>query len=315
MNEVLVVIKCLVYNHEPYLRDCLEGFVMQQTDFAFVAIVHDDASTDNSAAIIREYAEKYPNMIKPIYETENQYSKGNGLLTRIMDAAVDAIGAKYVAFCEGDDYWNNPLKLQKQVDVMEKNSDYSMCYSDYVNVNEYGESIVWSNRKLNINRSYTGDIFAELLKGNYVQTCTVLCRKGTMDDKEYKSKIDYELSLQCALNGKCFFISEKTACYRIQPNSVIHTMNERLKNISLDIWSRYVSRYLTQKKYRRLFLGHVHIMSVISSRIISMVRSKNQDERKIVDAILKANPILYIYMPIGLLIRAYNVFRKQFMKK
>lgn len=127
----MVVIRCTVYNHEPYLRDCLEGFVMQQTNFPFVAIVHDDASTDNSAAIIREYEEKYPNIIKPIYETENQYSKQDGSLGRIMNAAIEATGAKYVAMCEGDDYWTDPLKLQKQVDFMEANPDYVLCCHRY----------------------------------------------------------------------------------------------------------------------------------------------------------------------------------------
>ena len=80
-NEPLMVtILCLVYNHESYIRQCLEGFVMQKTNFRFEAIVHDDASTDGTAAIIREYAEKYPDIIKPIFETENQYSKGDGSL-------------------------------------------------------------------------------------------------------------------------------------------------------------------------------------------------------------------------------------------
>lgn len=121
----LVTIKCWVYNHEPYLRDCLDGFVIQQTNFPFVAIVHDDASTDHSADIIREYAERYPNIIYPIYETENQYSKGS--LGRIMDTAVDATGAKYVAMCEGDDYWTDPYKLQKQVDFLESHPEYTFC--------------------------------------------------------------------------------------------------------------------------------------------------------------------------------------------
>ena len=84
----LVSIKCLVYNHGSYIRQCLDGFVMQKTNFAFEAIVHDDASTDNSAEIIREYAEKYPDIIKPIYETENRYSKRNGSLRRIMNEAI-----------------------------------------------------------------------------------------------------------------------------------------------------------------------------------------------------------------------------------
>lgn len=123
----LVTIRCVVYNHEPYLRQCLDGFVMQRTNFLFEAIVHDDASTDGSAAIIREYAEKYPDIIKPIYETENQYSKGT--LGDIMLAAGHP-KAKYIAYCEGDDYWTDPNKLQLQVDFLESHPDYYMtCHA------------------------------------------------------------------------------------------------------------------------------------------------------------------------------------------
>ncbi len=85
-NQLMVSIKCLVYNHAPYLRQCLDGFVMQKTNFKFEAIVHDDCSTDGSQEIIKEYAAKYPDIIKPIYETENQYSKHDGSLRRIIDA-------------------------------------------------------------------------------------------------------------------------------------------------------------------------------------------------------------------------------------
>ena len=85
-ENLMVTIRCMVYNHEPYIRQCLEGFIMQKTNFRFEAIVHDDASTDGSAAIIREYAEKYPDIIKPILQTENQYSKRDGSLTRILNA-------------------------------------------------------------------------------------------------------------------------------------------------------------------------------------------------------------------------------------
>ena len=107
MKVPIVSIQCTVYNHEPYLRQCLEGFVMQKTNFAFEAIVHDDASTDKSAEIIREYAEKYPDIIKPIYEEENQYSKKQpGLIGRIMTAAMSP-SSKYIAICEGDDYWTD----------------------------------------------------------------------------------------------------------------------------------------------------------------------------------------------------------------
>ncbi|MCQ2370485.1 MAG: glycosyltransferase family 2 protein [Akkermansia sp.] len=131
-EKPLVVIRSLVYNHEPYLRDCLEGFVMQQTTFPFVAVVHDDCSTDGSAAIIREYAERFPHIIKPVYETENQYSKQDGSLRRAMDEACAKYGAKYIALCEGDDYWTDPHKLQKQVDFLESHPDFTLAFCNGV---------------------------------------------------------------------------------------------------------------------------------------------------------------------------------------
>ena len=122
-GDPLVSIRCMVYNHEPYLRQCLDGFVMQKTTFPFEAVVHDDASTDGSAAVIREYAEKYPDIIKPVYETENQYTKGT--LGRVLSDATHP-NTKYIAFCEGDDYWTDPEKLQIQVDFLENHPEYTM---------------------------------------------------------------------------------------------------------------------------------------------------------------------------------------------
>ena len=105
------------------------GLLCRKPISVFEAIVHDDASTDGSAAIIREYAEKYPDIIKPIYETENQYSKHDGSIQRIMN---EHTRGKYVALCEGDDYWIDPLKLQKQVDFLECHPDYSMCFHNAI---------------------------------------------------------------------------------------------------------------------------------------------------------------------------------------
>lgn len=132
-NELMVTIRCLAYNHEPYIRQCLEGFVMQKTNFRFEAIVHDDASTDGTAAIIKEYAEKYPDIIKPIFETENQYSKHDGSIRRIMN---EHTNGKYIALCEGDDYWTDPLKLQKQVNFLESHLEYTMSHTNNICYNQ-----------------------------------------------------------------------------------------------------------------------------------------------------------------------------------
>ena len=127
-SKPLVVIRCLTFNHEAYIRDTIEGFIMQKTTFPFVAIIHDDASTDGTASIIEKYASKYPDIIKPIIEKENQYSKHDGSLRRIINQACENTGAKYVAMCEGDDYWTDSDKLQMQVDFLESHPDYSMCF-------------------------------------------------------------------------------------------------------------------------------------------------------------------------------------------
>lgn len=122
----MVSIHCLAYNHEKTIRKTLDGFLMQKTSFPIEAIIHDDASTDNTAEIIKEYAVQYPHIIKPIFEKENQYSKHDGSLQKIMH---NACKGKYIAYCEGDDYWIDPLKLQKQVDYLEAHPEitYSCC--------------------------------------------------------------------------------------------------------------------------------------------------------------------------------------------
>lgn len=122
--ENKVTVWCMVFNHEKFLRKCLDGFIMQKTNFPFEVIIHDDASTDHSADIIREYERKYPNLIKPIYEKENQYSIGR---ERIGIIQLKNLTSKYFAICEGDDYWNSPDKLQKQYDYMELHPECSMC--------------------------------------------------------------------------------------------------------------------------------------------------------------------------------------------
>ena len=119
-QEIGVSVLCTAYNHEKYIRQCLDGFIMQKADFAFEVLVNDDCSTDRTADIIREYAEKYPEIIRPFYQKKNLYSQKISISATVF---APEIRGKYIALCEGDDYWTDPMKLQKQFDVMEDNPD------------------------------------------------------------------------------------------------------------------------------------------------------------------------------------------------
>lgn len=218
----LVSIRCFVYNHEPYLRQCLDGFIMQNTNFAFEAIVHDDASTDNSAAIIREYAEKYPDIIKPIYEKENQYSKRDGSLRRIMNEAVHP-EAKYIAFCEGDDYWTDIHKLQKQVDFLEINPEYVICshrFIEFIHSKNVFRNYLPLNIEDNISFSFNDYISRNVW---LTQPLTCMYRKSAFNIDEYlkyKDSKDLTLFYHILKSGKGYFMKDCMATYRIHNGGI-----------------------------------------------------------------------------------------------
>ena len=122
---VKVSILSLAHNHEKYIRKALDGFVMQKTNFPFEVLIYDDASTDTTADIIQEYADKYPDIVKPLFEKENQFSRGENVSKKYNWPRVQG---EYVALCEGDDYWTDENKLQKQVDFLDSHPDCSLCF-------------------------------------------------------------------------------------------------------------------------------------------------------------------------------------------
>ena len=129
---------CLItYNHEKFISQAIDGMLIQETDFPFEIIIHDDASTDDTAEIIKKYADKYPHIIRTILQKKNQYSQKKN----IMAIPIKEARGRYIASLEGDDYWIDPLKLQKQVDFLEKNSEYICCYHNAMVVNGNNEII------------------------------------------------------------------------------------------------------------------------------------------------------------------------------
>jgi glycosyltransferase involved in cell wall biosynthesis len=163
----LVSICCITYNHVSYIMEAIDSFLMQETTFPFEILIHDDASTDGTTDIIIDYANKYPDIIRTIIQTENQYSKGGLIYPRFV---FPKARGKYIALCEGDDYWTDKTKLQKQVNFLENNPDYVITYTDSQPFDESG--------KLKINfGGATRDLSAdELQKSTPIYTLTTCFR-------------------------------------------------------------------------------------------------------------------------------------------
>jgi glycosyltransferase involved in cell wall biosynthesis len=221
-NNPVVSISCITYNHAPYISQCLDGFLMQKTDFPIEVLIHDDASTDGTADIIREYEKKYPEIIKPIYQTENQYSKG---IRISMTYNYLRANGKYIAFCEGDDYWIDPYKLQKQVDFLEKNPEYGMCCTKVKGYNQK------ENKFFKKTKGSNACSFPELMKHNTVVTLTVCLNRNlwercvkeiNMEDKKWIQG-DYPTWLWFAYNSKIYFMEDVTGVYRVLEESMSHS--------------------------------------------------------------------------------------------
>ena len=283
-EDILVSVICEVYNHEPYLRECLEGFVMQQTNFLYEILIHDDASTDGSVAIIREYEQKYPNLFKPIYQKENQYSKGVSIWR---DIQIPRAQGKYIAICEGDDYWTDPLKLQKQVDILEADETLMACCTDCSVVDNH--STLLKEKRGGVVK---GDIqgrynLRDFFRDNHqYPTLSVVYRRAHTREVQQKHAHtinaflgDWTLWICLLIYGDMYFLDEVTCAYRINPTSVTHTVNrvarakasrdicakvadilpDEYADIAKDlrhtdwVWISLIFAYRAEKKYLHMF--------------------------------------------------------------
>lgn len=225
MDEIMVSVICFAYNHEKYIRKCLEGFVMQKTTFRFEVLIHDDASTDRTADIIREYEAKYPEIIKPIYQTDNQYSKHIGIAKTFL---LPNAKGKYIAWCEGDDYWIDENKLQLQYEAMECNPECSLCVHRVQGIKEDGEVLVDRRFPDGVIINHTGIIeqneFFSIIIGSYqFQTSSYFAKLeryleyiNNPPEFERVSDVgDEPMLLFFGNEGPVFYIDEVMSHYRI----------------------------------------------------------------------------------------------------
>lgn len=215
----VVSVICITYNHQPYIVGAIESFLKQQTDFPFEIIIHDDASTDGTTEIVRQYAKQYPNIITPIFQKENQSSKlkKNALLPIIMTAISYASG-KYIAYCDGDDYWTDAHKLQIQISEMQKYSDCEMSFHpvlrqsingkrrEKILARHSGHNKIFKTRQLVLGAAkfcptvsfiFTKDTFTSIPQWLFDAPCT-----------------DYFLQILASLKGGALYINKIMAVYR-----------------------------------------------------------------------------------------------------
>ena len=214
-DNIIVSIICNTYNHENYIAEAIESFLAQKTNFKYEILIHDDASTDKTAEIIRGYEVSFPDIIKPIYQKENQYSKGImvGWINRAR-----AIG-KYYAICEGDDYWSTPTKLQEQVEYMEEHTECIASVHAALCIDSCTKKIIGKKRPDTQDREFSVE---EIIEGGggLFATNSLLYRKDLGDIRPHfyyqntKTFSDYQLMILLSLIGKVYYIDKFMSVYR-----------------------------------------------------------------------------------------------------
>ncbi len=260
----LLSIVCLTYNHDKYIASTLDGFLMQRTNFPFEIIVHDDASTDRTVEIIKQYEKKFPNILRPIYEKENLYSKKGGFLL-LNKAIEEKAGGKYIAFCEGDDFWIKDDKLQIQADFLEANPEYTAVYHSVYYVK--GNKII-SNDKLSF---YDRDVTAEEIIAGGGEFCSTpsLCFRSAYyfekwNFKEISDIGDYPMQIILGISGKVRYMAMTAACYRVEctgswSSRVSLDKLASVRHNKIEIKSMLELNRETERKYENSIYFHIGI--------------------------------------------------------
>ena len=284
-NEILVSIHCITYNQKDYIRQCLDGFVMQKTNFKFVAYVGDDCSTDGTTEIVKEYEKKYPNIIKGIYQSQNTKATKN-----YFDVA-NACKSKYVALCEGDDYWIDENKLQKQVDFLESHPDYTICFHPAKVVYEDFEfkkpsGIFPPRHTIRILKKQA--TLSYLLRDEFIATSSVMYR-WQFNDKSlqegYPNDIvsgDWFLDIFHAKQGKIKILPDIMSVYRRNPGGVWSDSIANEDRLFLKYGIQMINLYdHIYKNFTDLSQEYLHTMLLPNVKAVADIYYRNGKFKKL----------------------------------
>ena len=238
-SEPLVSIICATYQHEQFINDAINGFLGQKTVFPFEILIRDDASTDGTQEIIQCYAKRYRGIVIPVLETENRYPE-------VKPTCVLAKRAKgtYLAFCEGDDYWTDPLKLQKQIDFHQLNPDHAMSFHYFTNVIDERDPIEKSNVNEPVNSLLVAPRFCTRIAINVLDGMPNALWAAPNGDQVIKFFLeDY---------GKIAFLPDiKPAVHRVHPGGVMSAVTNLARSERrLRTWEVVEQVYRGKPRYK-----------------------------------------------------------------
>lgn len=277
-NKILktpqVSVILLVYNQSQFLRQALEGLLMQRTSFSYEVIVHDDASTDGSKNIIEEYALIFPHIIYPIYQQENKYSVLG--INFVFKYAVSKSKGKYIAMCAGDDYWIDPMKLQKQVDILELNPNLGLTHTKAAKFDQ-------KKNEFNGRIGFNVNNLEELLTENTIVALTVCLRKTLLlqyynEVKPHKrpewTTEDFPTWAWFIQHSRIKFLDDYTAVYRSYLGSLSNIKNDQKRLVFSEGVYDVVDYYLSnsrdidsEKKIRARYYSNMVHMYFLTRRL------------------------------------------------
>jgi glycosyltransferase involved in cell wall biosynthesis len=255
-----VSVLMITYGHDKYITQAIEGILAQKTSFDFELLIANDCSPDETDKEVKKIIESHSEGNKIKYLSN---SKNIGMQLNFVNAYNNCTG-EFIAFCEGDDYWTDPLKLQKQVDFLEENPDYVICYHK-VKVLQNG---VLKEDTITQKAAETTTI-KDLAKGNYIHTCSVVFRNNLFDKLPayfYKSPVgDYFLHMLNARYGKIKFLDESMGVYRLHENSVWSSKTQAKRE---QIWIGFL------KKIRKNF--DKEVQEILNDQLKQYIVLRNQ---------------------------------------
>lgn len=278
-----VSICCLTYNQAEYIRDALDGFISQRTSYKYEVIVHDDASTDGTADIIREYAELYPDIIKPIFQTENQYSKHLEKGITFTYVYPKAKG-KYLAICEGDDYWIDSEKLEKQISYMESHPNCTFCFSNGRTRygDELGQPVIPWDRHSIIKKGQFDFNAGELELIGYIPTASFVYRRGCEFPPMPKGSFlgDTYIKLSMTACGYAHYFPEEMVVYRRNVSNSATVRWEKEKNIYAKQCDSFILLCFGMKEFTKHKYDDIFNSRITQWKIEKYYRLGNAEELK-----------------------------------